>query len=195
MRSVMRSGGCAKSAWMLATTQSSPASAPGGKVERTVGQDVHLDAGEQARLGPAAAERRDPLALLREPVLVEPERTRAGVVRDGEVPPSQPARLLGQLLQSGARVARGLRVHVQVAEDVALLDETRKLARLGGLDLARALAQLGRDPRQPDRREHVLLALSGEPPTLAIEDAVLAQLDAAVHGARADGDVVLPCCR
>src|SRR6266545_262764 len=161
-----------------------------GQVERAVGQDVHLDAGEETRLAPLAIQRGDTLALLRQPLLVEPERARARVIRDGEVPSAAASRLVRELLERGAGVGRRPRVDVQVAEHVPLLDETWERARLGSLKLAGALAQLGRDPGQPDGLEHVLLALPRAPPPLAIEHAVLAELDSAVHRPRADGDVV-----
>jgi hypothetical protein len=57
-------------------------------------------------------------------------------------------------------------VHVQVSEQVALLDQARELALLGGLDLARALAQLRRDEGQAHRPEDLFLGRAAEPAPL-----------------------------
>ena len=86
--------------------------------------------------------------------------------------------ILGVIGQRHVRVALGLGglghvfeglgavgpvgVRVQVALDVAELDQLRQAARLGGFDLALVLAQLGRDPRQPQALVDARLVLALE---------------------------------
>jgi hypothetical protein len=67
------------------------------------------------------------------------------VVGDGDVATPELARGGSELLEVGARVARRGRVHVQVTEQITLLDEPRQPALLRSLDLARRLAELRRD--------------------------------------------------
>ena len=127
------------------------------EVQGAVGQDVHFAATQDADVGMVFLDARD-LGGLR------PERRsihagdhpgRGGVVgdRDVLVPPlrSRPHHAPNR----GGSVAPG-RVHVEVARDVAALDQAGKAAagpRQGG----GVLAQLRRDPGQVQRRVHRLL--------------------------------------
>ena len=52
-------------------------------------------------------------------------------------------------------------VRVQIAAQIRPIDEMRQGVRLGRLDLAAKLAQLGSDPLEAERRVNVLLALAG----------------------------------
>jgi hypothetical protein len=136
-----------------------------GQVERAVRQDVHLDPRQEPQavlLLQRGVQLADARHLRAQPLGVQAQRARAGVVGDGEVAQAQPLRLLDQLGQGRARVGRVLGVHVEVAAQVALLDQLRQPALLGGLELARPLAQLRRDPRQPHGAEDLLL---GRPPS------------------------------
>ncbi len=80
------------------------------------------------------------------------------VVGHGDV--LQPSLLgrLGHLLDRGHAVGPGA-VGVQVAADVAQLDQLGELAGRGPLELAAGLAQLGREPGQVQRRVDFLLRL------------------------------------
>ena len=78
---------------------------------------------------------------------------------------------------------------VQVPFEVAGLDEYRQLAARRGFQLAAVLAELRRDPRQPDRGIDGHLRLACDPP-VPPEDAVLADLEALALGHAAHGHVV-----
>src|SRR3712207_7566335 len=75
------------------------------------------------------------------------EAVRGGVVGDRDVLVAARERGLRHLLDRRAAVG-GDGVHVDVAAQVALLDEAREPAVRGSLELAPPLAQLGRDPAQ-----------------------------------------------
>ena len=104
--------------------------------------------------------------------------------------PERPCRRR-ELLEGRAAVARRQRVHVEVAEEVRLVDEPRQSPRLGRLELARALAQLGRDERQPHRPEDVELLCTSEAAARPVEDAVLRDSDSAPHRAGPERHVVV----
>ena len=161
------------------------------EVERSGGEDVDLDPGEEA--WPAAEppieapQRRGGLG---QPPGVEAERPRTGMVGDRQVSAPEPARRLRELLEARARVGRGVRVDVEVAEEVGLLHEARQPSRLGRLDLARPLAELRGDERQAHRAENLLLRGAAEPLAATVEDAVLGELHAHLHRPGAERDVV-----
>ena len=162
-------------------------------VQRAVGQDVALAPGEHgdARvLRLDGSDLRDVSGqLLRVEAAGDPRR--GAVVRDRHV--LVPARLRRRHERLDRVVAvGGVGVAVQVAAHVAELDEPRELAPRGGLDLARVLAQLGRDPRQADRGVDLLLGRPGHAPGARLaEHAVLVELEPAPDGHLADADVVL----
>src|SRR5207245_7125680 len=61
-----------------------------------------------------------------------------------------------------------------------------------GLDLARILAELGRDPREPERSVHVLLSRPGDAGArVLVEDAILAHGERLTPRQLADPDVVI----
>ncbi len=126
-----------------------------------------------------------------EALLVHPARDRdgLGVIRDRHVLVAERAARLHHVVQRVLAVGL-LRVTVQVAADIVELDEIRQRAVLGRLDLAAVLAQLGRDPGHVQPMIERLLVLRREQ-TIALHDAVLVHLPAALPGTAAHGDVVL----
>jgi hypothetical protein len=76
------------------------------------------------------------------------EAVAGGVVGDRDVLVAALAGRLGHLLDRGVAVG-GRRVHVQVAADVAELDQLRQLALARRGQLAAILAQLRGDPLHP----------------------------------------------
>ena len=124
-----------------------------GVVERPVGEDVDLGAGQQ--LEPLGRELRGDLAdradVLAQPADVESdarlERVHVRrVLRDGEVAVATRHRRPRHLLDAVLAVGCG-RVRVQVAPDVVDRDEARHLAGPARVELAHALPQLGRQVR------------------------------------------------
>ncbi len=110
-------------------------------------------------------------------VVAEPVRGR--VVGDREVFPAAPHGLLGHLLQRLAAVTQR-RVAVQVAAQVAQLDQLRQRAVGGGLELPAALAQLGRDPRVAQPLVDLLLGRALQRrAVLVAQDPVLAHVQPA----------------
>ncbi len=79
------------------------------------------------------------------------------------------------------------------APQVGELDESRKLAGFGGVDLAIALAELRRDPRQAERLEDLFLVLGAGGDGLVVDglEAPLAHAEPAAERAVAHGDVML----
>ena len=96
-----------------------------GDVDLAVRADVRLDAGEDRQLREALAQRLDLLELRVQPAVAEVVR----VVGDGVVLVAARDRALEHLLERALAVGRPVRVRVQVAADVAQLDELRQLAR------------------------------------------------------------------
>ena len=71
-------------------------------------------------------------------------------------------------------------------------DQFRQAAFGGSFDLAAVFAQLGRNPRQADGLVHAGLGLARDfRIVLHAEQAVFAELQPHLDGARADGDVVV----
>ena len=104
------------------------------------------------------------------------------------------AALAGRRHQRLDRVmpVRRVGMAVEIAADVVELHEGGQPAGLRRLDLARVLAQLGRDPRQPHRGVDLLLGGAGDAPSAGLpEDAVLGDLEALLDGHLPDPDVVL----
>ena len=100
-------------------------------------------------------------------------------------------RTLEHLLERALAVGRPVRVRVQVAADVAQLDELRKLASPGSLQLAGVLAQLRRDRLVAEELVHrVLVGAAEDVARLDRRDAVLRDREPAPHGLLAHGDVV-----
>ena len=124
-----------------------------GEVHGAVFEDVALDAGEDADAGSAlAVDVADLAGEVHHALFVEAvgHGEGLGVVGDGDVLVAQGARGLGHFEQGGAAVGLG-GVHVEVAAQVAKLDELGQAAFGGGFDFARILAQLGRNPGQAER--------------------------------------------
>ena len=163
-------------------------------VERAVGEDVHLRPGEQpeAALGGAVVvgDLLDPLAqLIGGDVVAEPVARR--VVGHRQVGVAALARRLGHLLERVAPV-RERRVAVQVAAQVADLDQLRQLAGRRRGDLAAALAQLGLDVVEPEPRVDLLLGrVARDLARLGLEDAVLRDRQPLLDCPLAQLDVVL----
>src|SRR6266851_5696393 len=84
-------------------------------------------------------------------------------------------------------------MQMQVTADVGELDQLWQLALARQLDLARAFAQLRRNPRQADRGIDVRFGSAGQAGGLIFHgvDAVLVDLESLAHGHRAQLDVVL----
>ena len=81
---------------------------------------------------------------------------------------------------------------MQVAAEVAQLDQVRQRPRARRLELAAALAQLGRDPLVAEVRVHLLLGLEGvHLARLDLRDPVLGDREPAPDGRLAQGDVVV----
>ena len=129
--------------------------------------------------------------LLPQPAGVQPvdHRHPLRVVGDGDV--LQPALLGGggHLLDRGRAVGPRA-VHVQVAADVAQLDQLGQLAGVGPIELAPGLAQLGRETGQVQRAVDLLFRAAGDL-LLAAEDAVFVDLQPPRLGPAAEHDVVL----
>ena len=107
--------------WTLATTQSSSREQLVGVVERAVGADVDLRAGEQAEARVAVLASRRAISSIRSQQRVAAdvvaEAVAGRVVGDREVGVAALARRLGHLLERVAAVGEG-RVAVEVAADV-----------------------------------------------------------------------------
>ena len=141
----------------------------------------------------ALVELADLLDALRQPlgrdVVAEPVRGR--VVGDREVLQAEPDRRLGHLLGGLLAVRQG-RVAVQVALRSSSTISSRELAAgERGLELAAALAQLGRDPLQPELGVDLLLGRAARGlARRVVEDPVLGDVQALAHRGLAQGDVV-----
>src|SRR5437763_3737980 len=149
--------------------------------------DVRLDAGEDPELRKSLPRSLDLLELRLQTSLAEVVR----VVSDRVVLVSARDRTLEHLLERALAVGRPVRVRVQVAADVAQLDELRKLASPGSLQLAGVLAQLRRDRLVAEELVHrVLVGAAEDVARLDRRDAVLRDREPAPHGVLAHGDVV-----
>src|SRR5207245_9611741 len=71
---------------------------------------------------------------------------------------------------------RPLGVSVEVAAEVADLDQGRETPAQGGLDLSGILAELGGNPGEPHRAVELLLGRPRHPAAALVEDAVLVHL-------------------
>ena len=164
-----------------------------GVVHGPVGQDIALAARQDPDPGMVLLDGADLLDLGSQLVGGEPARDGGGpaVIGHDDVLVSARAGRLHQRLDAVSAVGR-IGVDVEVAADIARLDQPGKLPSERGLDLARVLPKLGRDPREPDRRVHLFLRLAGHALATGIaEDAVLGDLEPLPHGHLADADIVL----
>ena len=163
-----------------------------GEIERAVGEDVALDAGEQRQALEAAVQRADPGRVCERARLVEAvgHRQRLAVIGDRDVLEAEPVRRCGHRLEVVLAVRRG-RVHVQVAAQVGQRDERGQRPRAApprfrrGSRAARARPTPCRAPGRclpPSRRRLAVVVHT--------EEAVLVQLEAALDGAVAHDDVV-----
>ena len=162
-------------------------------VERAVGQDVDLGAGEQPKAATPRVERPHLLNPLRQPLRgdVVAEAVAGGVVGDREVGVAAAPRRLGHLLERVVAVGdRG--VAVEVAPNVLQGDQLRQLAVGGRRDLAVGLAQLGLDVGEPEALVDLGLGLvRGDLPGARVGDPVLGDGELHPDGALAQLDVVL----
>ena len=159
-------------------------------VERAVPVDVDLGAGEQADAVELGVEALDlaPLAAELPRVTAARHGEAHGVVGDGDVCEARFLRGARHRLQRvGAVGPVGLRL--EVAAEIARLDQARERARARRLDLALVLAQLGRDPGEAEAVVELLLGAARDPPRAA-KEAVFVQLPALLHGQLAERDVV-----
>src|SRR5690606_10284561 len=117
------------------------------QVEAAVAQDVHLHALEDLDAFDLAAHGIDLLPLPFEALGGHTVRDARGpaVVGDGHVPVAPSLAGARHGFDRVLAIAPG-GVHLEVAADVAELEELRQPALLRGLDLAAILPQLGRDP-------------------------------------------------
>ena len=163
-----------------------------GQVERPVDADVDLDAAQDAERRELLVQRRDLLALLLQAAVAQA----LGVVADRQVVVAAAHRGSHHLGERRAAVRPG-RVAVQLAAQRAVRDELGQPVAAPGVEprrvqLACALAQLGRDPRVAEERVDALLV--GVPGDLAGRldlDAVLRDREAAPLRVLAQLDVVL----
>ena len=162
-------------------------------VEAAVDADVRFGAREQMDLRLLRIERAHRFDVLQQPVDRKASRIpgRRGVVGDRGVAIAPAQRLLGQLLDGEIAVA-GVGVAMEIAADVAQLDQLGQLALFGGLDLAAVLAQLGRDPRHAEALVDLLLGgAAGGHAGGVVEDPVLGDVQPAPDGRLAQRHVVL----
>lgn len=120
-----------------------------GEVERPVLKDIDLAAGEHAHaILLRGVELRDVFELRREANLVEAAGLEAGfrVVRDAEVFPAVGFGRGRHLIERVVAI-RFRRMIMEDPTEVGKFYELRQLAGFGGLDLAVALAEFGRNPR------------------------------------------------
>ena len=114
------------------------------------------------------------------------------MVGDGVVLVAARRRALEHLLERALAVGRPVRVRVQVAADVAQLDELRQLAAPRRLQLPRVLAQLGRDRLVAEELvDVVLLGALEDVAGLDVRHAVLGDREPAPHRLLAHRDVVV----
>src|ERR1039457_4233588 len=168
-----------------------------GQIHRAVLEDVALDATEDADAQADAVDLAHAAGKLHHALFIQAvgHGKGLGVVGDGDVFVAALARRLGHFFQRGAAISLG-GVHVQVAADVAQFHQLGKASLLRGFDFAGVLAQFGRDPRQAQRLVDAFLGLAGHAGIARhAEQAVLAQLQPHLHGARANGDVVVLAAR
>ena len=154
-----------------------------GVVERAVEADVDLRAGEQAEAAFALVPLADLLDPLPEPLGgdVVAEAVAGRVVGDRHVGVAALAAGLGHLLERVAAVGEG-RVGVEVAADVAELDQVRQLALARRLQLAPPLAQLRLDVGVAEALVDVLLGRAElDLAALGLGDPVLGDREAAGH--------------
>ena len=113
------------------------------------------------------------------------------MVGDGDVVEAARDGGFGHLADGVAAVGFG-GVHVQIAADVAADDELGQRVFGGGFELAAVLAQLGRDVVEVERVVDRLFGFGGDDLVVfEAEESVLAEGEAALDGALAQGDVVM----
>src|SRR5579859_4329501 len=157
-------------------------------VDLAVRADVRLDTGEDRELREPPAQRLDLLELRLEPALAQVVR----VVGDGVVLVAARNRAFEHLLERALAVGRPVRVRVEVAADVAQLDELRQLTLPRRLELARVLTQLRRDRLVAEELvDRVLVGAAKDIPGLDVRDAVLRDREPTPHGVLAHRDVVV----
>ena len=158
-------------------------------IERTVGENVALGAGQDCHALDPPVGGTDVLEVLELPRDAQPvgDGAALGMVADGDVLVAAPAGGAGHFLDGVGAVA-GHRVHVQVAAEVV---EGEQLASGQlGVELAAVLAQLGRGTGQAEPGVDVLFACPGQH-GLAVEQAVLVEPQLLLHRELAQADVVL----
>ncbi len=135
--------------------------------------------------------RPDLLGRLGHPCLVEParHRQRLGVLGDRAVGVAARAHRAHHLLDGVAAVG-AVGVHVEVGNQVLLLDQLRQRVVPRQPDLALGFAQLGRNPIQAERAVHLLLGAARDH-CLVPSEAVLVEAHALVDRELAQLDVVL----
>lgn len=162
------------------------------EVERAVGEDIDLGPLEEAEAlrFERAVEGVDLLHLPAQAVGGEAAGVfhALGVVADRNIGIAHADAVVGDLAQGERPVAR-VGVDVEVALDVAVIEDGREAVGEGELDLAAVLAHLGRNPGQAEGGVDLLLGGARDLP-LALEDAVLGDLEAFVLGHGAELDVV-----
>ena len=118
------------------------------QIQSAVGQNIHLDAGEDADAAlHLAVHRADALDVFERPLLIQAvgHGQVFRVVGDGDVLVAASQRGLSHLADGVVSVG-GIGVHVQVAAQVGLLNEPGQRVAGGSLNLAQVLAHLGRHP-------------------------------------------------
>jgi hypothetical protein len=162
------------------------------KVHAPVGQDVALRAREDPDLE-ARLELADQLTLRTQLLHAEAVRDGRGlrVVRHDDVLVAPRLRRRHELVERVPTI-RPVGVRVQIAAQIGRGHEARETASTDRFHLAVVLAQLGREPRQADRRVDVFLGRAGDPRSRRlVEHAVLAEPQPLAHRELAHAHVVI----
>ncbi len=122
------------------------------EIERAVRPDVAFDAGQQPDADALRVDRADARRVFERAALVEPvgHGQRLCVVGDGDVLEAGGSRGRRHRAHLVLAIRRGA-VHVEVAAQIAALDEARQRARLCRFDFPAHLAKLGCDPIEAER--------------------------------------------
>ena len=160
------------------------------QVEFAVVEDVDLDPLQDCDARLALVEAVDLVDLLGQAHRIEAARHRQAARMLGHRNVLQPAgqRRLGHRLQRVVTIAVA-RVQVQVAAQVASLNQPRQTLRARRFDFAAVFAQLGLDVRQPHGAVDRFLGVAGDA-LAALEHAVLVDLQAAFLREAPQCDVV-----
>jgi hypothetical protein len=165
-----------------------------GEVERAVFEDVHLATGKEMRAFELGIQLADLGDLRQQTLFIEAVglEGRFAVIGDAEVLQAEVVGCLRHLAKGGAAIAGG-GVVVKGAAQVFQLDEPRKAAMLGGVDLAGVFAKLRLDEVEAEGAVKITLVVNlwCFRAFLHEGEAVLVQRQALLERPATDGHVVL----